>query len=286
VESTVSYDIDWEFQHIAIAGISFCGSTLLSMMLGSLEGVDNIGESQKLIVNLETTEDSPDYASSLLADRIKPCKTCGPSCLVYAQDFRLALRENQEYWYTKIAHHGKSRILVSSDKNYHNIIRHDPGLKLDSIVLFKSPVTSCNSFYRKFIDPEFDNHSEFNFDRVSLAWLNSYKKFLDHYETNGQKVFLNFDRFSPDPDRHMRLVCEKFGLNYDPACLNSFAEGQHYFGGNRRVNKRYLEHQREHKIVASDQIVLPEEYVKKLEENSEVQDVYQRMMDHYESVFR
>jgi len=56
-------------------------------MLGNLAGVDNIGESLKPIVNLEVTEDSPDYSYSLLEDRIKP--VCWGFDNLFQSDFKI-----------------------------------------------------------------------------------------------------------------------------------------------------------------------------------------------------
>jgi len=84
-------------------------------MLGSLNGVTNIGESQKLIVNLDMTENTPDYVNNIPGKGVKPCKTCGPFCSVYTHEFRRELKENQQDWYIKIARQSKTNILVSSE---------------------------------------------------------------------------------------------------------------------------------------------------------------------------
>ena len=56
-------------KHIALGGMSFCGSTVLSYVLGSLPGFCNIGESHWLTDRTKTGE------------RIF-CARCGPTCKV------------------------------------------------------------------------------------------------------------------------------------------------------------------------------------------------------------
>jgi len=129
------------------------------------------------------------------------------------------------------------------------------------------------------------NHTKFNFDQVSAAWKNAYKKFLDNYETKGQKIFLSFDQFTLKPDYHMRVICERLGLQYDPGCLNTLAQEQHYFGGNKRVNRPYVRKEKSYEIVEKDEIVLPEEYISDLTDNVEIQNIYKTLMMNYESVF-
>jgi len=276
---------EFGFRHIAIAGISFCGSTLLSMILGSLKGVHNIGESHKLIVNLEMTSETPGSDKAQPSELIKDCKSCGEVCDIYTLEFRHALRDDPSEWYKKIAAQRGSTVLVSSDKNYQRLISKDPLLNLDAIVLFKSPQSATNSFYRKFIDPKFTAHKSFDFEYVIRAWLNSYKNFLYNFDNTGQKLFLDFEQFQNNPDFHMSALCNFLKLKYDSSCLQTLAKEQHYFGGNSRVNKPYKNNKTDFKISRPDATSLPEKYIDEISNNSELTAIHKELMVRYRDNF-
>lgn len=274
-----------DFQHIAVAGISFCGSTLLSMMLGSLDGVDNVGESHKLIINLDMTSQSPGADNAKSGDLIKGCKSCGEVCSVYTPKFRFALRENPSDWYGKIARQRGSKTLVSSDKNYQKLVSKDTQLDLDAIILFKSPLNAANSFYRKVVDPSFVNHQTFDLDYVTRSWETSYSNFLNQFENTGKKLFLNFEHFCQSPALHMEILCQHLNLEYSPSCVHGLAQGQHYFGGNVRVNRPYRNKQSTLSIDKRDELILPEEHRQEIMGNDQLALVYQSMMAQYEEQF-
>ncbi len=271
------------FHHVALAGISFCGSTLLSVMLGGLEGVGNIGESHKLTLNADLldTELVGDATQEINGRFVRDCKTCGPDCSVFPNAFRLALYRDPSNWYQKIHAQLGCKTLLSSDKNHAKLIAHDPSLNMSAIVLFKPPIESCYSFYRKVQSAEYANHTSFDLAYFKRAWLKSYQSFLDSFDVQGVRTVLNFEAFRQSPEHHMRRLCQLIDIPFDENCLQTATPSQHYFGGNRRVNKPYVSGTYAIDIQPPEPVELPESILRDLQDDEALQSLYARLQQHY-----
>lgn len=275
-----------QFHHVALAGISFCGSTLLSVMLGGLDGVGNIGESHKLTLNADLLDMAGSDNGAGAADNtderfVRDCKTCGPECSVFTNAFRVALHRDPTHWYQKIQTQLGCDTLISSDKNHAKLVTHDPDLAMSAVVLFKPPLASCYSFYRKVQNPEYKNHTAFDLARFRQAWFRSYQLFLDDFAVKERKVVLNFEAFCQNPEYHMTRLCDMMDIPFDAKCLTTATPAQHYFGGNQRVNKPYKSGAYGISVQPPEPIALPEDITEKLMQDTELQSLYARLQQEY-----
>lgn len=231
------------FRHVAVCGVSFCGSTLLARILGSLPGVANIGESHWLgerRVDGSTVPARPDIEDFALQPH---CRSCGPRCQVLDREFRVALLADPRDWYQKIAARLGTRILVSADKNYRKLERLDPELRLDALVLFKDPLHAANSHCRYAILRGAPAPTERDVAEYLERWARSYEHFLDRFAVKGRKVVVSWDRLSTDPERLLPALCDALALTWVPSALREIAPAQHCLGGNALVNRHFRETQ-------------------------------------------
>ena len=220
-----------EIRHIAISGISFCGSTVLDMLLEGLPGVASIGESIWLTRGWEVA--FPFGETS--AKGVQDCNICGSNCAYLTPNFRTALGLNPVDWYYRIANRLKTKILVSSDKNLPKIVLNEPQLRLTGLAVFKSPKQAWASNYAKVL-----NTPEATFDgmvKFMDVWKSAYSEILHDYKPKGGKVFVNFDRFAEAPESMFRSLVRALDLEYDPIALVSPSTG-HSLGGNSNAINR------------------------------------------------
>lgn len=230
--------LEGEFRHIAICGVSFCGSTLLDRVLGGLPQVKSIGESHWLTkVRADNAYREVDMSIPAADARFVPCTVCGKNCTVLSHDFRRSLTADGTNWYRKIAARLETRILVSADKNLPKLIEKDPLLELSALVLFKSPVQAWRSKLDK-LPPDGDEAFYEEECRKYLAvWTRSYRAYLDHFRPQGAVAFLNFDAFTAAPERLLRATCAALAIPFDEGVLHRTEPG-HAIGGNGRAMKR------------------------------------------------
>jgi hypothetical protein len=213
-------------RHVAIGGMSFCGSTLLGFLLGSLPGVVNVGESHALVwrrVGMRPVP--PDFASDA-PEGMVPCTYCGFDCPVWTVPFRRALLADPLDWYGRLAERVGTRVLVSSDKNHAKLSGLDPLGRHDLVVLFKSPDAAWASAKRRPRPPRTP--------ALYLArWEREYRKLLHDLPVEGRRIVLHFDAFRQDPERHLRRLLERLELSapegHDLLVLRT---DQHVIGGN------------------------------------------------------
>jgi hypothetical protein len=222
-------------RHIAIAGVSYCGSTILDRILGGLPGCGSIGESHWLVdLRLPGVKATIDPADPD-APGFVPCATCGPGCAAISFDFRVALLADRRQWYDRIAERLGVETLISSDKNLTKLLENDPLLRFDAIVLFKSPQQAWKS---QAANTRVADHDRTASLRHYLdSWRDRHSNFLRDFQPSGRVVFLNFDAFASDPARFLPLLCDRLGLTYDPRVLTTYVPG-HALAGNLRVREQ------------------------------------------------
>lgn len=230
-------------RHVAVCGVSYCGSTLLARILGSLPAVANIGESHWLAHRrqggrtVRARPDAEDYALQI------HCASCGPRCRVLDREFRVALLADPRDWYQKIAARLATRILVSADKNYGKLESLDPELRLDALVLYKDPLQAASSHFRYRSERGAPEPTARDVEHYLERWARSYEHFLDRFPAKGRKVVIGWDLLSEDFELTLPRLCEALALPWDPSVLRAIDPAQHCLGGNTRVNRRFRETQ-------------------------------------------
>lgn len=221
-------------RHIAIAGISFCGSTIMDIILEGLPGVASIGESVWLTRGWQIYFPYGERS----VPGLQGCNRCGADCEYLTPNFRTALGLNPTDWYSRVAERLDTRLLISSDKNLVKIIQNDPKLNFTALVLFKSPKQAWSSTYVKTSQTYGSSEAAFEgMIKFMNVWKSAYAEILHSFKPLGGKVFVDFDRFSQEPNAMFPSIVRALKLEYDPAALLSPSPG-HSLGGNSNAIKR------------------------------------------------
>lgn len=200
-------------RHIAVVGMSFCGSTMLSHVLGAFNGVYNVGESWFL----EHTEIF--------------CNACGRDCEVLTPDFLTSLKRDRTNWYARLGAQAGAQILVSSDKNMDILRSLDPEMDFDAVYCFRPPLEAYRSYVRVMTTQEPDG------DKLDLQgylnyWAQFYKGMHYDFKIKGRKVWVDFREFQHNPLVELNRLCGKLELPYDANALEFWRVRQHSIGGN------------------------------------------------------
>lgn len=224
-------------RHIAVCGTSYCGSTLMDRLLGGLPGVRSIGESHWLVkARYRHGYDLADFSKER-SPKMIPCTVCGDSCPTLTREFRRCMAADHTNWYFRIARQLGTGILVSADKNLPKLVDNDPLLRLDALVLFKSPVQAWISARDKLPqdrDPAFYVSECRNYLTV---WTRAYQTFFRKFRPQGNVVFLSFDVFAARADEIFAQLCGTLSLPFEEGALKMITSG-HAIGGNSRALNR------------------------------------------------
>jgi hypothetical protein len=224
-------------RHIAICGVSFCGSTLTDLLLEGLPDVASIGESVWLTTNWGNGGAAPRNYSEPHGPGVQQCNYCGFDCPCLTVNFRTALGLNPVDWYFRIANQLKSHVLVSSDKNLPKIVLFDPRLELTGLTIFKSPKQAWASNYTKMAkDLSGDAYWQAMVKYMSV-WKNAYNELAHRFRPRRGGVYLDFDRFTEAPENGFRALARALQLQFDPKALTEPSPG-HSLGGNSNALKR------------------------------------------------
>ena len=224
-------------RHIAICGVSFCGSTLMDLLLEGLPGVASIGESVWLTLNWVGGGPGPRNFSEPRGKGVQQCNYCGHECEFLTPHFRTALGLNPIDWYPRIAEQLRTKVLVSADKNLPKIVLYEPLLRLEALIVFKSPKQAWASNYTKMAK---DLGDQAYFDalvKYMTVWKEAYSDLTHNFKPQGRKVFLDFDRFADAPEDGFRSLARRLDLEYDPTALTSPSPG-HSLGGNSNALRK------------------------------------------------
>lgn len=199
-------------EHVAIRGLSFCGSTVLSYVLGSLPGAATIGESHWLVDPL------PD--GTLLG-----CGRCGPACEVITPALRERLQSAGADWYDVISRALGPQVLVSSDKDHGLLERLDPDGRRSELVVFKSPVDHLRSYMRALTATDVRPDVEW----YPRGWAHHYGR---EPRIRGRRAVLLLDDFRHSPSGCVAALADWLGLPFDPRALEYWEFPHHAVGGN------------------------------------------------------
>ncbi|HEX4861279.1 MAG TPA: hypothetical protein VFV07_08585 [Rhizomicrobium sp.] len=255
-------------RHVLICGVSYCGSTLFDRLLGSLPGAASIGESHWLVKARNATGyGSVDFSGDFAAELVK-CSVCGAKCPVLTADFRRALAADRTDWYFKIARQLNTRLLVSADKNPPKIADHDPLLRFDALVLFKSLPQAWWSELQKRPQGRDAEYYRGECERYVTSWTQSYATFLESFSPQGRVAFLSFEEFTRSPRAVLEAACRALALPFDEAVLTSAKPG-HAIGGNMRALSRLRKADYATEILPLPPCGLPAEHLRVIEESAE-----------------
>jgi hypothetical protein len=251
-------------------------------MLGGVPGVSSIGESHWLIkAHYEQGYDLADFASETMPALV-PCSVCGVGCRVLSEHFRRRLAANHTKWYFRIARAMGTRTLISADKNVPKLVDNDPLLRLDALVVFKSPAQAWASTLDKLPrDKEPDFYAS-ECIRYMEIWSKSYKSILDQFSPVGKVVFLNFDAFAEKPRVLFEQLCKALSLPFDPSALQRVAPG-HAIGGNARTLARLRMNDYRVDIFPLPTPDIPVEQIRLIESHDAALHIYSRLMSAFTS---
>ena len=205
-------------RHIAIIGMSFCGSTALSYILGALPNVASIGESHWI-----NTPPLPGSGPNL-------CVHCGNDCALLTSEFFVEMRQDHSNWYQKIANRLKTKILISSDKSLDTIKNLDPESSFDSIILFRHPIESWRSYARS------ANHEDklypLEMEEYMWFWSNFYGYHKYNIKNKGKVMWMDWGDFCCNPIASLRQICATLDLTFSSDALNYWKVPHHSLGGN------------------------------------------------------
>ncbi|WP_417788602.1 hypothetical protein [Terasakiella pusilla] len=226
-------------RHIAIGGTSYVGSTIFGVILGSLDTLENIGESNWLI----QSKDSHDNSSLIDFDNDLP--TSWPLCKVHRRqtrqcipiDFRKSLAADPTNYYEKIARQLNTPGLVTGDKSLANYWFLDPLARFDLIILYKHPILQMRSNIRnlsKKLQNEANTKGGFDFERQLHFWSQHYLGLLNNITPKGKRLVLNWEKFASAPHAHLKVICDQLGLTYRDDILENITVN-HLLGGNAGI---------------------------------------------------
>ncbi len=226
-----------QVRHIAIAGMSYVGSTLFGTILGSLEGCSHAGETQEMIY----WADPKSYDFRLIdfandpPDAISQCRRCGADCQVFDRQFRAELVRDPVDFYFRLGRRLGTQTVVSSDKFLSEYQAKDPLSRFDLVVLYK-PLKSWVSSHRREEARKASYGVATSPDADDLVlvldeWARNYHGFLKDLRPQGRLIVINWERFAERPHEHFDRIVKMLGLRGDSTVFGRL-QNQHYFGGN------------------------------------------------------
>lgn len=266
-----------DIRHVAICGVSFCGSTFMDRLLGGLPGVRSIGESHWL-TKARYGHKHYDLIDFSAAERLPMayCSVCGPSCEYLSYEFRRDLAADHTDWYQRIAHRLGTKLLISADKNLPKLIDNDPLLRFDALVMFKSPKQAWLSQLTKLPADKDADYYTAECERYALKWARAYQTFIDHLKPRGKVVFFCFDAFPQSPRQSVEALCRALDLPFDEAVLRETRPG-HAIGGNKGAMSSLRTHDYRVNVSPLPALDFPAGQHAIIEKHAEMQGVYAEM---------
>lgn len=237
-------------RHVVICGVAHCGSTIMSYLLGSLPEAGNVGESHWLINRYDEGGSAPIDFDGEGLEGASVCKRCSVECPVWTPAFRRELAADPVGWYGKLAQRLDVRLLVSSDKNHPKLVRLDPLLRFDALVLFRDPAAVWAS-------TRVGERNRKDIHKFLAGYEREYLRLLNDLPVRGRKLVLSFDRFRNAPGPHLERMGVALDLPLDAQLHERIRSDQHSLGGNIQANRTV--HGEAPRIVPQAAIELPED---------------------------
>lgn len=271
-------------RHIAIAGVSYVGSTVLNLILGSAPGFAAAGETQWLVrtrAESLSAEENDD-----LAWRSR-CRICGASCQCFTPAFRDSLAENPVGWYGRIARQLGVNNLVTSDKNLLKIWSLDPLCRFDLVVLYKSPIQQAQSLLKEAIRQHGAAGADVLRETLEASldrWAASYIGHLKLLKPKGRRVVLDWEAFVREPANHLRQLGKLLKIPH-AAHLHHHVKVAHFMGGNRDVGPAEIVAKGRIDLRPSNAPALPDDLQARVLAHRRSAYVYRMLENEYDRAF-
>lgn len=224
-------------RHIAIAGMSYVGSTLLGTLLGSLPGCGHAGETQELTFRAdpEAYEFRPIDFDVDPDNSFPRCRTCGDTCSVFTRSFRAELSRDPVDWYFRIGRRMGVNTVVTSDKFLSEYMTKDPLGRYDLIILYRSLPAWVSAHRRQEAKKAYygvpSSPTANDIGRVLDGWSHNYYGFLKDLRPTGRRIVVNWEKFAQAPRAHFDAIVRKLEIEGDSSVFDRIV-APHYFGGN------------------------------------------------------
>lgn len=200
---------------VRIVGTSYCGSSLLSLLLNTQEDICALGEAH----------------NAYLGPKDCFC-TCGNK-VVQCGFFR-SIRPQSFYrdCFERLA----CGVLVDSSKNRHLLHpAHDPDFRYVTVFLSKSPPGFAHS--QRWHEPS--SHGS-TVAGVLASYISFYEQHLEKYpEEPGARYVLSYEAMMRDPATAVRDICRLCGIGFSEARMESWWKtDSHILGGNSNVHRQ------------------------------------------------
>ena len=205
---------------ITIWGSSFCGSTVMQCVLGSLPGVATSGEDHVL----SDLEQFPDAG----------CTAHRQACPVVTPEFVASVKV--ETLYEQLADIFGVDTLVTADKIpalYKRLLPYGDR-NVMAIVLFRHPAAYAYSCKKREGRP---THISGSARSRATAWSRRYEDALEYLELEEiPYIVVDYVRFMSRPGKSLRSLCKWLDVPFDRGALSWWKTDHHYLGGNDGVS--------------------------------------------------
>lgn len=219
---------------LAVHGVSYCGSTLLNMMLGAHPEIYGGGE-----LNWHIADDG--FIAEQDLDQ-KHCRICGKMCSVWTED-ALKYVKGEDFFYEKVAEVsgkdiivdiGKSALWFSRSQNF----KTKKDVKFYRIIMTKHPVRHITSLIvnRGFGwvlqgDNVYMKTALFS-GAIQNRLVEEYVESAEFFPTDTEHRGLKYEDLVTQPERCMQEILKYLEIDYHSSVLDPFKHEQHFIGGN------------------------------------------------------
>ena len=206
---------------IAILGCSYCGSTYLSFVLGSLRKnkILSFGETHWILDKKENEQ-----IDCLL------CKHEGKRCpYLNKENLEIIEKSDERFFYRTLMDTFDIDFLVSSDKHPSNYVNKLEMVdEIQPLILFKQPERQLKS--EKIHQQNL--HKTVN-SNIYLNVLDNIYKNIQTFASNYNKpVYVDFDFFMTNKKAVLRYMCDRLGLQFTKNSLKYWEYDHHIIRGN------------------------------------------------------
>lgn len=238
-------------QVIAVMGISYCGSTLLNLMLDTHPDIAGVGEVHALL----------DWFGEGYA---KSCATCTEACPQWTPEVVRSL--SQEHFYTLMAARLQARTLVDTSKtpqwfDASTRFQEEGAVRFVPVVMVKHPVRHLASLLLNHLAVHASEEEAATMlknpvaRRQAMATLLT-RRLIPEYNAIlsalpgifGARPFhvVRYEGLVREPARELTPLLHDLGLAYDVQIPSCYAFPHHYIGGNSGAGYQY--HKRDEDI--------------------------------------
>lgn len=193
---------------VGILSASYSGSTVLTMLLGSLPKSIALGETHWV------AENRPGNLE---------CQKCGGNCTIWTPELLKKLADTCDWWQTIRTSLIQYDWLISSDKipDLYRELGHPDKI----IVLWKDPRSWFWSARR---------HEGLSVDQAIVSWCVLYEDVFRYIEKKADVTYVDWDQFSIDPEENLKEL--QLAIGYRDIAPWPAAYGPaHMIGGNREA---------------------------------------------------